>query len=283
MIRDLDPKSYSPLIVTVAMTGAVPTKERYKQLPVTPQQIADDALACEEAGASIVHIHMRDENGKPTQDREMFARTIQLIRHSSPELIICATTTSRGSATISDRLAALQLDPSDLPDLASLTLGSYNTPTGVNLNPPGEILEILDQMSAVGVLPELEVFEIGMIDTLKRLRNKGLIPQNSPVNLFFGVEGALAANPQNFANSVAALPDSTVWSGAGIGRYQKTANALAIAMGGGVRVGMEDDPRGDRDDWSNLDAVRRATGLAGALGRVVSTPFETRKMLGLGK
>jgi len=283
MIRDLDPKSYSPLIVTVALTGAVPTKERDKQLPVTPQQIADDALACEEAGASIVHIHMRDENGKPTQDREVFARTIQLIRHSSPELIICATTTSRGSATISDRLAALQLDPSDLPDLASLTLGSYNTPTGVNLNPPGEILEILDQMSAVGVLPELEVFEIGMIDTLKRLRNMGLIPQNSPVNLFFGVEGALAANPQNFANSVAALPDSTVWSGAGIGRYQKTANALAIAMGGGVRVGMEDDPRGDRDDWSNLDAVRRATGLAGALGRVVSTPLETRTMLGLGK
>jgi len=283
MIRDLDPKSYSPLIVTVALTGAVPTKERYKRLPVTPQQIATDALACEEAGASIVHIHMRDENGKPTQDRELFARTIQLIRHSSPELIICATTTSRGSGTISDRLAALQLDPSDLPDLASLTLGSYNTPTGVNLNPPGEMLEILNQMSAVGVLPEVEVFEIGMIDTLKRLRNMGLIPQNSPVNLFFGVEGALAANPQNFANSVAALPDSTVWSGAGIGRYQKTANALAIAMGGGVRVGMEDDPRGDRDDWSNLDAVRRATGLAGALGRVVSTPFETRKMLGLGK
>jgi len=283
MIRDLDPKSYSPLIVTVALTGAVPTKERYKRLPVTPQQIAADALACEEAGASIVHIHMRDENGKPTQDRELFARTIQLIRHSSPELIICATTTSRGSGTISDRLAALQLDPSDLPDLASLTLGSYNTPTGVNLNPPGEMLEILNQMSAVGVLPEVEVFEIGMIDTLKRLRNMGLIPQNSPVNLFFGVEGALAANPQNFANSVAALPDSIVWSGAGIGRYQKTANALAVAMGGGVRVGMEDDPRGDREDWSNLDAVRRATGLAGALGRVVSTPLETRTMLGLGK
>jgi 3-keto-5-aminohexanoate cleavage enzyme len=283
MIQDLDAESFSPLIVTVALTGAVPTKERYKRLPVTPQEIAEDALACEEAGASIVHIHMRDQNGKPTQDRELFAKTIQLIRQSSPELIICATTTSRGSATVSDRLSALQLDPPDLPDLASLTLGSYNTPTGVNLNPPGEILEILDLMSAVGVLPEVEVFEIGMIDTLKRLQNQGLIPQKSPVNLFFGVEGALAANPQNFVNSVAALPDSTVWSGAGIGRYQKTANALAIAMGGGVRVGMEDDPRGAGDDWSNLDAVRRAINLAASLGRVVSTPSETRKMLGLGK
>ena len=88
MIQDLHAESYPPLIVTVALTGAVPTKERYKRLPVTPQEIADDALACEEAGASIVHIHMRDENGKPTQDREMFARTIQLIRNSSPELII---------------------------------------------------------------------------------------------------------------------------------------------------------------------------------------------------
>jgi 3-keto-5-aminohexanoate cleavage enzyme len=283
MIQDLDAESFSPLIVTVALTGAVPTKERFKRLPVTPQEIAEDALACEEAGASIVHIHMRDQNGKPTQDRELFAKTIQLIRQSSPELIICATTTSRGSATVSDRLSALQLDPPDLPDLASLTLGSYNTPTGVNLNPPGEILEILDLMSAVGVLPEVEVFEIGMIDTLKRLQNQGLIPQKSPVNLFFGVEGALAANPQNFVNSVAALPDSTVWSGAGIGRYQKTANALAIAMGGGVRVGMEDDPRGAGDDWSNLDAVRRAINLAASLGRVVSTPSETRKMLGLGK
>lgn len=283
MIQDLDLNAYRPLVITVALTGAVPTKERYPRLPTSPTEIAADAVACAEAGASIVHIHMRDGAGEPSHSAELFAETIGLIRQQSPELIICATTTSRGSRTLSDRTAALQLDEALLPDLASLTLGSYNTPRGVNSNPPADILEILAAMHATGVVPEIEIFELGMVDTLNRLRKESLIPHTAPVNIFLGVEGALNATAQNLVAAVTTLPDGAIWSGAGIGRFQKTAIALAIAMGGGVRVGLEDDPRGEHPDWTNVDSVQRACALAESLGRTIATPATTRQILGLDK
>jgi len=282
MKQELDWEKYPPLIVTAALTGAVVSKEKYPLLPITPSEIARDALACEAAGASIVHLHMRAQFGEPTQDGDRFAETIQLIRQQSPRLIVCATTTSRGSSSVSDRIAALQLAPPDLPDMASLTLGSYNTPTGINRNPPDEILEILAAATSVGVLPEIEIFELGMIGTLSRLRQRELIPPNAPVNILVGVEGALDATAQNLVNAVTALPEHMTWLGAGIGKFQNSANALAIAMGGGVRVGMEDDPRGSHENWSNVDAVKRAVKISKAFGRAISTPLMTRKMLGLG-
>jgi uncharacterized protein (DUF849 family) len=167
--------------------------------------------------------------------------------------------------------------------MASLTLGSYNTPTGINQNPTDEILEILEAMTSVGVLPEIEIFELGMIGTLSRLQRRKLIPTTSPVNIFVGVEGALDAPAQNIVNAVTALPEHTTWLGAGIGKFQNSANALAIAMGGGVRVGMEDDPRGSHANWSNVDAVKRAVKISKAFGRTLSTPLGTRKTLGLEK
>lgn len=283
MIQDLDWNVYQPLVITAALTGVVPTKEKYPMLPTAPAEIAADAVACGEAGASIVHIHMRDSAGKPSQSADLFAETIGLIRQQSPELIICATTTSRGSSRVSDRTAALELDEELLPDLASLTLGSYNTPSGVNSNPPAEILEILAAMRARGVVPEIEIFELGMIDTLNRLRKESLVPHTAPVNIFLGVQGALAATAQNLISAVTALPDGAIWSGAGIGRFQKSVIALSIAIGGGVRVGLEDDPRGENPDWTNVDAVERACALAKSLGRSIATPSATRQILGLGR
>lgn len=279
--RDLSPKNYEPLLVSVALTGAVPDKARYPSLPVEPREIAAQACQVAEKGASVVHLHMRDKDGLAAQDGERFAETIGLIRRENPALIICATTTSRGSASIQDRTVALDLDDQLLPDMASLTLGSYNTPYGVNLNPPADIAAIATRMGEVGVLPELEIFEPGMLETASRLQRSGVLPNKVLYNILLGVEGASPARPGTLVQMVDSLPPGALWAAAGIGHFQKTVNALSIVLGGHVRVGMEDDPRGDHHGWTNVDAVLRVRRMADAIGRNVMNPTEARARLGL--
>lgn len=271
------------VIITVALTGAVPQKSKYPTLPITPEEIAEQALACAEAGASTVHLHMRDESGKQTQDALRLQRTIELIRAQNPQLIICATTTSRGAAGLSDRLVPLQLPKQVLPDLASLTLGSYNTPTGVNINPPDQIEELAKQMKMVGVVPELEIFEPGMLYTFFRLRDAGKIAKPGIVNILLGVEGASAANERELRHMVGLVPEDLEWAVAGIGKYQNSMVELGIRLGGNVRVGMEDNPRGDHANWSNVDSVKKAVEIAAKYGRRICTPAEARVRLGLPK
>jgi 3-keto-5-aminohexanoate cleavage enzyme len=278
----IDPRFESkPMIITVAVTGAVPQKSKYPSLPTTPQEIADTALACASLGASTIHLHMRDSLDQQTQDPDQLLETIRLIRAGNKSVIICATTTSRGSTSLADRLTALQLPKSELPDMLSLTLGSYNTPTGVNLNPRSDIEFLASAMMDAGVVPELEIFEPGMIYTYLRMTRAGKISKPGIVNILLGVDGAAAANARELLHLTEMLPTDLEWAVAGIGSFQKRTVWLGAVLGGNVRVGMEDDPRGEFDGWTNENAVQRAVSAAGAVGRAVASPMEARFRMGL--
>lgn len=270
-----------PIIISCAMTGAIPSRTKYPTLPVEPLEIAEQALLCAEFGASIVHLHTRDEHGNQTQDLERLQTTIEAIRAENADLVICATTTSRGAGSLGERTTALRLPKHLLPDMASLTLGSYNTPFGVNVNPADEIELLLGAMAAVGVKPELEIFEPGMVHFWNHLVTEGKAPDAAIANVLLVVLGASTASAKSLVDIVCALPSDLEWAAAGIGHHQKPMVALGAAMGGHVRVGMEDDPRGERDGWTNMDSVRRAVVIADAVGRSVASPNQARELLGL--
>jgi 3-keto-5-aminohexanoate cleavage enzyme len=273
--------SHPAMIITVALTGAVPEKSRYPSLPVEPEEIAHQALECAELGASTVHLHMRDENGNQTQDPERLLQTIRLIRADNAELIICATSTSRGSKNIDERLTALRLPPQELPDMVSLTMGSYNTPLGINANPRDEIEALAAAMMTAGVAAELEIFEPGMLYTYFRMLRDKKISKPAIVNILLGVDGASPASARELIHMVDLVPSDTEWAVAGIGAYQKQMVWLGALLGGNVRVGMEDDPRGEHPGWSNPDSVKRAVKIAHDTGREVSSPRAARERLGL--
>lgn len=274
-------KTYSPVIISVALTGTVPSKQKYPQLPITPQEIADQALACGEAGAAVIHLHMRDSLGRPSQDPERFYEAITLIRRSMPELVICATTTSRGGESLSSRTSVLSLPKEALPDTVSWTLGSYNVPGGINTNPETEIVAIAESARDRGVALEAEIFDASMIQTFYRLRETHDFGNISLFNVLLGVQGAAPANVFSLVDCVQRLPVTAEWGVAGIGRFQKPMIVAALVMGGNVRVGMEDDPRGEWEGWSNTDAVLRAVALANSLDRPIASPLDARKKMGL--
>lgn len=278
----LDPKAEPPaMIISVALTGAVPQKSRYPTLPTDPEEIAEQALLCGELGASIIHLHTRNADGAQVQDADRLMETIGLIRKENPGLVLCATSTSRGAHGLDDRLTALTLPSSHLPEMVSLTLGSYNTPFGINANPRDEIEVLVARMRDVGVVPELEVFEPGMLYTYLRMRKEQSLVAPAIVNILLGVDGANAASARELIHMADLVPRGVEWAVAGVGRYQKKMVWLGALLGGNVRVGMEDDPRGEKPGWSNADSVQRAVRAAEEFNRTISTPPETRNRLGL--
>jgi 3-keto-5-aminohexanoate cleavage enzyme len=273
---------YRPMIINVAPTGAVPTKSAYAAVPITPDEIASDILSCADAGASVFHIHVRDEQGRAIHRRDLYERTIGLVRQERPELVLGVTTSSRVGAELSDRMIGLELDPSLRPDLASLSLGSFNFPTVVSNNPPDQIVALLERMGELGVRPELEVFELGMANTLWALRDQGLIADPPAVNILLGSMGSAPAFVGDLSRIVDRLPANAEWAAAGIGIYQRPMTIAAAIMDGNVRTGLEDNPRGDgTPGWSNVDAVRVAVEAARLAGRDVATPAQARARLGL--
>jgi uncharacterized protein (DUF849 family) len=270
------------LIINVAMTGAVPTPERYPALPVTPAQIAADAAKCAAAGASVVHVHVRDDDGRPVHDRARYEATYAAIREEAPDLLVCGTTTSRGGATLESRLAGFDVEADLRPEFASLSLGSFNFPSAVSCNPLDEIVALLERMGELGVRPEFEVFELGMIATLHRLIERGLVVGPPVVNILLGNPGSAPAHFGDLATMVERLPDGTEWAVAGIGRYQRSLTIAGALMGGNVRTGLEDHPRGDGSDgWTNADAVAFTVEAGHFVGRKVATPTEARVRFGL--
>jgi 3-keto-5-aminohexanoate cleavage enzyme len=277
-------RNYLPMVINVALTGTEPTKSENPLVPFTPSEIAADAARCAEIGATVFHIHMRDASGKPTQSGELFRETIERIRAEVPEAIVCATTTSRGSANFEERCIPLTLDGPFKPDFASLSMGSFNFPKVVSRNPRDEIESLANLMKSSGVLPELEVFEPGMLGTVHHLIREGAIPPHPSVNIFLGNLGSSGATVASLAAFMAHLPVGSAWALAGIGRFQRKSIVLAAALGGNVRVGLEDDPIGNGSGtWSNMDAVRLAVDAARLAGRRVASFAEARMLLGLIK
>ncbi|MEA3056349.1 MAG: 3-keto-5-aminohexanoate cleavage enzyme [Actinomycetota bacterium] len=273
---------YEPMIINVALTGAVPTKADTPAVPLTPEEIASDAIACAHAGASIVHVHVRDEEGRPTHRRDLYERAIAPIRDAVPELIVCVTTSGRVDPDPDARAVGMTLDPPLRPDMASLTLGSFNFPQTVSFNPPQVIERLLTIMWDLGIKPELEVFELGMVNTAHALIDRGLIPARPWFNILLGSFGSAPAFVADLARFVERLPDGAEWAAAGIGVFQRSMVMAATVMGGNVRTGLEDAPRGpDRVPGTNVGAVEFAVAAATLAGRTVATPADARRRLGL--
>lgn len=276
--------TYEPLIINLAATGIVPTRADNPALPVTPEQIAEDCRVCVAAGATIVHLHARDEDERPTSRREVYREVIARVRASAPEAVVCVSTSGRVVRSVQARADVLELDGDDKPDMASLTLGSMNFPRQASVNDPDTIRYLADRMLGYGIVPELEIFELGMLDYAHYLIDRGILKEPFYFNFLLGSLGTVSANPMNLALLVGRLPAGAIWAGAGIGRFQLRMNALSITMGGHVRVGLEDNLYMDtekRELATNLALVQRVTGLARALGRRMATPAEVRERIGL--
>ena len=283
-MADTDGLDHGPVIINAALTGMVPTKDDTPHVPLTPGEVARDAEAVAAAGAAIIHLHPRDPDGLPTTDPEAFTRLIGAVRERCPGVLICATCSGRLEQDIGRRSAALALPEGLRPDLASLTLGSMNFARSASLNAPDTVNELAKRMRDAGVKPELEVFHPGMIGYARYLQRKGMLDSPLYLNLLLGNLGTSDATPLDLGAMVAQLPAGSVWGVAGIGRYQLTVNALSLAAGGHVRVGLEDNIYFDWRDRSlatNAALVERVVRIVAELGRRPATVSETRQMIGL--
>jgi uncharacterized protein (DUF849 family) len=272
------------VIINAALTGMVPTKEHNQHIPIGIDEIVADARRCWEAGASIVHVHARDEEGQPTYHGRVYRELFAGIRAACPGLMISGTTSGRRHNELEKRAEVLRLEDDCVPDLASLTLGSLNFRTGVSVNAPETIAGLAGIMRERGIVPELELFDMGMVDYLHYLIKEGTLVRPLYGNLLLGSLGSLGATPYNLAALVRALPDDMIWSATGIGRFQSQVNALALAMGGHVRVGLEDNLWYDEERTqlaTNAGLIERVARVARAMGREVATPAEARAMIGL--
>lgn len=283
-MKEPDVLAQPKLIINAAITGMVPTRETCPAAPLTPEEIAADVVAVREAGASIVHLHARGPDGQPAHDADIYADILARVRASCPDIVLCVSTSGRLVQDIDLRAAALDV-PEDLrPDMASLTLGSMNFPKQASLNSPDTIAELARRMADRGIRPELEIFEPGMANLVHRLLETDVLQPPLYANLLLGSLGTIPAGAMDLAYLVNLLPEDTVWAAAGIGRYQLKVNAMAIAMGGHVRTGLEDNPFLEwrtRRPASNAELVARVARIAALMGRELARPSDVRQMLGL--
>ncbi len=275
---------YPKVIINAALTGMVPTKKDTPHVPVTVDEIVSDAVSCCKAGASIVHLHARDESGTPTYQKDIYAQIIRGIRQLCPDLIICVSTSGRVFSGFEQRAEVLELDGDVKPDMASLTLGSLNFPSQVSVNAPDMVEKLALRMKERNIMPELEIFDTGMISTAKILLKKGIISNPCYCNILLGSIYAGQATISDAAYFARMLPDNFIWSMAGIGIFQLKMNIASMIMGGGVRVGIEDCVYYDTHKTqlaTNEALIQRVVRIAGEIGREIATPQETRQLLGL--
>ena len=270
-----------PCIISVAITGSVPRRKDNPALPVTVPEQIESTHAAYEAGATLVHVHVRNDDETPSSDPEKFAAFQDGIRKHCPAIIVQFSTGGRGRA-MEQRGAMLHLRP----DMASLATGSVNFPTIVYENPPAFVRELAVRMRDTNIKPEIEVFDLAMLFNAADLVAEGLILPPPHVQFVFGVRHALPARRDILEFEVAKLNEllpGATWTAAGIGRHQFEVARWALAMGGHCRTGMEDNIRLDRDRLapSNAALVRHVAGLAADAGRPVATAAQARALLGL--
>ncbi|MDP3899251.1 MAG: 3-keto-5-aminohexanoate cleavage protein [Mesorhizobium sp.] len=273
-----------PLIVNLAPTGMVPTRRMSPFVPLTPEEIVDDVAACAGIGITIAHVHARDAEGNPTPDPRVYAEIIGSLRRRLPDLLICASCSGRGGIGLDDRAAVLDLPGDQRPDMASLTLSSLNFAATASVNDPDTVVALAGRMRDRGIVPELEVFDLGMANMVGVLAARGLIRPPFLVNVLVGNVATAQARLLEIAAVLAALPDGAIVTLAGLGSAQLPVAAIAAASADGVRIGLEDNLWLDHARESparNGDLVARVGAIAEALGRPVMTPAALRALLGL--
>ena len=267
-----------PLIITCPIVGAELTRKEFPNLPLTPEELAQSAQEAVEAGASIIHLHVRDKDGNPSQDSAIFAEAKKKIEERC-ECIIQFSTGGAVGTPIAERLAPLDLRP----EMATLSLGTMNFGNDIFENSEETILALAGKMEEEGIMPEWEIFDYGMLDSGLRYHKKGLLPEKYHVDFVLGVPGGSSGELENLLNMVRRLPTGQTWTVAGVGRFQLPLATHAIAMGGHVRVGLEDNiyyTKGVLAE-SNAQLVKRIVDVAKLLNRDVASVQETRRILNL--
>jgi uncharacterized protein (DUF849 family) len=272
-------------ILNFTPTGMIPTKAMTPEVPILPHEIVaqvDEAVAL---GANMVHLHARDaETGKPTYHKEIYAEIVGGVRARHPELVICLSTSGRDFPGFEERSACLELEGALKPDFGSLTLSSLNFNAQASMNSPDMIQALAKKMLDRGIKPELEVFDLGMINYAHYLIKKGLIKPPYYFNLILGNIACAQANLLSLGLMIKELPADSVWSVGGIGESQLRMNAIGIVDGGGVRVGLEDNIWFDAERTrlaTNPDLVGRVVEIARVMGREPYTHRDARALLGL--
>jgi 3-keto-5-aminohexanoate cleavage enzyme len=271
-------------IINFTPTGMIPTKEMTPRVPVTPHEIIDQVLEAADIGITMVHIHARHKDGIPTYKAEIFAEIISGIRKYDRELVIVATLSGRNISEFEKRSQPLTLTGELKPDMGSLTLSSVNFNKETSVNTPQMITDLASEMKKRGILPELEVFDSGMINYAKYLAKKGIIEPPYYFNLIFGNIACAQANLLHLGVLISDLPDASIWSMGGIGDSQFMVNAISIATGGGVRVGLEDNIWYDSKRTilaKNIDLIKRIHNVAELHERKIMEPLKLRELLNL--
>lgn len=273
------------IIVNFTPTGMIPTKALTRHVPISPDEIVEDVLRATEIGITMVHLHARDEaTGEPAWQAETYGRIISGIRARAKDLVVAVSTSGRAFHRFSQRAACLQLTGDQKPDMASLTLSSVNFNKQASVNSPDMILKLAEEMARKGILPELEAFDAGMINYAKYLIAHGALRPPHYFNLILGNVACAQADLLHAGIMIRDLPPASYWSLGGVGDAQLMVNSLAIAVGGGVRVGLEDNVWFDVERTkpaTNDDLLARVRGLVEANGHEVMTPEEFRGRLGL--
>lgn len=268
-------------IITVAVTGAWPKKENNPNVPMTPQEIAEDVYQCWQAGASIAHLHMRDDQGNGTMSIEKFKETVGLIKEKNCPIVLNLTTSGDLHATEETRMAHLI----DLkPEMASYDAGSMNwMHSGLFLNPPAFLEKLGQVMHENGVKPEIEAFDASFIYNALYYQKKGILKAPLHFQFCMGAAGGTAATVENLVYLKSLIPQECTWSAFGIGAGHMPILLATIAMGGHIRLGMEDNVMyaKNRLAKSNAEFVERAVRLIKEANRTVATTDDAREILGL--
>ncbi len=269
-------------IITVATTGAWPTKKDNPAIPLTPQEIADDVYECWQAGAAVAHLHMRDESGAGTMDKNKFKETVDLIR-AKCDIVLNLTTSGDLNATDETRMAHLDLIR---PELASYDCGSMNwLHSSVFLNTPKFLEKLGLAMQEYGVKPEIEIFDGGMVSNSLYYLKKGVLKAPLHYQFVLGAAGGMDATVENLVFLKSLIPAESTWSALGIGRGHLPIMYTALALGGHIRVGMEDNVFYAKDvpAKNNAEFVARAARLVKEFNKQPATPDEARQILGVKK
>jgi 3-keto-5-aminohexanoate cleavage enzyme len=267
------------VVITAAVVGAEVTREQNPAVPYTPAEIARAALEAERAGAAAVHLHARWPDGRPSQEAVHFREIVDRIRQAGSRLVLQCSTGGAVGMSVDERLGSLVAGA----DMGTLNLGTMNFGDDVFMNRRPDIVKIAARLREQRLVPECEVYDAGMLDTLRWLLDKGHLAAPYHVQLVLGVPGGMSASERNVRFLLDGLPEKTHWTVAGVGRFQLPMAELALALGGHVRVGLEDNlfvSKGVLAKGSH-ELVTLAVNLAAKAGREPATPDEARGLLGI--
>jgi 3-keto-5-aminohexanoate cleavage enzyme len=268
----------SEAVITAALTGPIASKQDNPALPCSPEEIAAAARDAYDAGAAIVHVHLRDAQEQPTADLDIARRVVGLIEEACPALIQLSTGVGLG-VPYEDRLALVEVRPR----MATLNVCSMSFGPGEFLNPPDGVRRLAYRMGELGVKPELELYDSGHLEVALALANEGLLESPLQFSLVLGVVGGMAATPANLVSLVARIPQGSVWQAIGIGRGNLSMTTIGLAMGGNARTGMEDTlmMRRGVPATGNGELVGRLASIASAIERPPASVEHATAMLGL--